>query len=81
MSPAPLTVTDDLLAAHLAARDALISSEKSRRFDAQRLANLSPSEARAEEIVRALRKQENADVWEVEKDAGERELFPGMHFL
>jgi hypothetical protein len=72
---------DDTLAAHLSARSSLIASEKSRRFDAARLASLSPAEARAEKTVRELRARENVDVWEREKALGERELFPGMHFL
>lgn len=71
-SPSPLS---SALVAHLQARDQLIAQEKSIRFDAEKLAHLSPAEKEAERIVRAIRAEEHISVWETNHE--KPDLFPG----
>jgi hypothetical protein len=72
-------MTSSALASHLFARDQLIAQEKAVRFDAAKLADLTPSEKIAEATIRALRAEEHVSVWQ--KNHETPDLFPGMHFL
>ena len=73
MSPTDLTT-------YLADRDTLIKQDRALRVDANKLENLSATEAAAEEIVRALRAEEAVSVWAAEHEDIEHP-FPGMEFL
>ena len=69
------------LSAYLADRDSLIMQDRVLRVDAIKLgAGLSPTEAAAEEIVRAMRAEEAVSVWGVKRE-GIDHSFPGMEFL
>ena len=68
------------LSAYLADRDKLIKQDRALRVDAVKLDNLSTTEARADEIVRALRAEEAVSVWGAEHQDIEHP-FPGMEFL
>lgn len=73
-------MTSPDLSAYLANRDELIKQDRALRVDAARLDNLSTTEAKAEEIVRALRAEEAVSVWGAEHENIEHP-FPGMEFL
>ena len=73
-------MTSPDLSACLANRDKLIKQDRVLRVDAVRLDNLSTTEAKAEEIVRALRAEEVISVWGAEHENIEHP-FPGMEFL
>jgi adenosine deaminase CECR1 len=73
MSPTDLTT-------YLAERDTLIKQDRALRVDANKLENLSATEAAAEEIVRALRAEEAVSIWAAEHE-GVEHTFPGMEFL
>ena len=73
-------MTSPDLSACLANRDKLIKQDRVLRVDAVRLDNLSTTEAKAEEIVRALRAEEAISVWGAEHENIEHP-FPGMEFL
>ena len=66
--------------AYLADRDKLIKRDRGLRVDAVKLDDLSATEAKAEEIVRALRAEEAVSVWGAEHQDIEHP-FPGMEFL
>ena len=68
------------LSAYLADRDKLIRQDRGLRVDAAKLDDLSATEAKAEEIVRALRAEEAVSVWGAEHQDIEHP-FPGMEFL
>lgn len=72
-------MTSSALASHLSDRDQLIAEEKALRFDAAKLADLTPSEKNAEATIRALRAEEHVSVWQ--KNHETPDLFPGMHFF
>ena len=69
----------DLVAEWQAARQALITSERSLRRDAQR-PPLSSAEQKAEKIIRAIRKKEAEGIWAAPHEAIPHP-FPGMEFL
>lgn len=68
------------LSAYLADRDKLIKQDRALRVDAVKLDSLSDIEAKADEIVRALRAEEAVSVWGAEHRDIEHP-FPGMEFL
>ena len=68
------------LSAYLTDRDKLIRQDRGLRVDAAKLDDLSATEAKAEEIVRALRAEEAVSVWGAEHQDIEHP-FPGMEFL
>ena len=68
------------LSAYLTDRDKLIKQDRALRVDAVKLDNLSTTEAKAEEIIRALRAEEAVSVWGAEHKDIEHP-FPGMEFL
>jgi len=68
------------LSAYLSDRSNLIKQDRALRVDAEKLDNLSTTEAKAEAIVRGLRAEEAASVWGAEH-ADIEHPFPGMEFL
>ena len=68
------------LSAYFANRDELIKQDRALRVDTPKLEDLSATEAKAEEVVRALRAEEAISVWGVEHQDIEHP-FPGMEFL
>ena len=73
-------MTSPDLSAYLADRDKLIKQDRALRVDAVRMDSLSTTEAKAEEIVRALRAEEAISVWGAEHENIEHPV-PGMEFL
>lgn len=59
-------------------RRALISKERAVRFDSKAIANATPQELRAAEIVNKLRAREAQEIW---SSSTEKLMYPGMEFL
>jgi len=68
------------LSVYLDDRARLIKQDRALRVDAVKLDNLAPTEAAADEIVRAMRAEEAVSVWGVQHEHIEHP-FPGMEFL
>ena len=72
----PLTTVED----YLKTREHFITEERSLRRDRIRLENVTADERRADEIIRAIKAEEEKTVWSVEHE-GVPNTFPGMAFL
>ena len=68
------------LTGYLDDRANLIKQDRALRVDATKLDGLTPTEAAAEKIVRAIRAEEEVSVWGAEHEHIEHP-FPGMEFL
>lgn len=69
--PSSSSSAQEALTAHALARTSLIAEERSLRFDAHKLASLSPDEVQAEQFVRDLRAEEHVSVWQKEDEKPE----------
>ncbi|KAG9118782.1 hypothetical protein FRC07_006528 [Ceratobasidium sp. 392] len=56
----------------------LVSAERALRFDSVALANATPPEIRASNIVRSIKAREAEEVW---NSADQKLMYPGMEFL
>lgn len=63
---------------YYAKRQSLISEERDLRFDSKAMANATPQELRAVEIVNELRAREAQEIW---SSSTEKLMYPGMEFL
>lgn len=65
---------------YLSQRTAFIEGERSFRRDRVFYATATDEEKKAEALIRAIRKQEYTDIWNVEHEHHPN-VFPGMEFL
>ena len=72
----PVTTVED----YLKTREHFITEERSLRRDRIRLENVTADERKADEIIRAIKAEEEKTVWSVEHE-GVPNTFPGMAFL
>lgn len=61
-------------------REELIRQDRALRVDSVKLDNLTAAEAKAEQIIRAIRAEEAVSIWDVETETVPHP-FPGMEFL
>lgn len=66
--------------AYWESRKKLIADERSLRRDVARIKNATADELKADEIIRAIRLEEEKSFWSIEHE-GVPNTFPGMEFL